>query len=246
MDPEMALMLIRAATDPSFAAQLDKAGIPPPTQLLAGSMAPPMGLGAGSGSGVPGARPPTKVGPGVQMPNLGGLINGGVNDPNAGPHGAIRNFFGMNPPPELPPMAGRAPLEPSLPMPAAPQVDPFGGWGATITPATQPAGVGATGLPGTQPGAAPGDDIVAAALAAEAAKGAQPGGMTGQQVSALSGLIAPKPVQPIMPTGAPPKAPEVTVKGAPGQELQHALQMLLARSQGPVVGSLGSMVRGAV
>jgi hypothetical protein len=239
MDPEMALMLIRAATDPSVAAQLDQAGIPPPTQLLAGSMAPPMGLGAGPGSGVPQA--PTKRGP-IDVPfDLGAEITRGRHGPvqlhqpqavNAGP-GAYN----------VPqPGAYNVPQPNAYNVPQ-PQVDPYGGWGATVTPAAGPMGMGATGMPGTQ---APGDDIVAAALAAEAAKGAQPGGMTGSQVSALSGLQVPKPAQPIMPHGAPPKAPEVTVKGTPGQELQHALQMLLARSQGPVVGSLGSLVQGAV
>jgi len=239
MDPEMALMLIRAATDPAFAAQLDAAGIPPPTQLLAGSMAPPMKLGAGPGSGVPQA--PTKVGPG---PNLGGLINGGVNDPNAGPHGAIRNFFGMNAPAPSANMQRPLPDWDATPMPAvAPQLGP---WETTVNPAQVPMGVGATGMPGGAPGAAPGDDIVAAALAADAARGAQPGGMTGSQISALSGLVAPKPVQPIMPHGAPPKAPEVQMAGLKqgSPAIQALMQALITRGGPTGVPSLGELIQG--
>jgi hypothetical protein len=245
MDPEMALMLIRAATDPAFAAQLDQAGIPPPTQLLAGSMAPPMGLGAGPGSGVPQA--PTKKGP-INVPfDLGAEIN-------RGRHGPVQ----MNPPQAINAGPGAynvpQPDAYNVPMPGAynvsqPPVDPYGGWGATVNPAMQPAGVGATGLPVTQPGAMPGDDIVAAALAADAARAAQPGGMdVGKAVSALSGLQAPKNVAPIMPHGAPPKAPEVQMAGLKqgSPAIQALMTALLTKGGGTAVPSLGQLVQGAV
>lgn len=68
-------------------------------------------------------------------------------------------------------------------------------------------------------------------------------------LAALQGVVAPKPVTPIMQGGVSGgvKSPEVNAKGTSqgAPAIQALMQALLQRQSGPAVPSLGQMIQGA-